>query len=48
MRAVIRLNDKKVFNSLKEAKEETGINNISACCRGKISHAGLFNGEYCN
>ena len=30
----------KIFSSLKEAKQETGINNISRCCRGITRKAG--------
>lgn len=45
---VICLNTNKIYNSLKEAGEDTGVkpNNISMCCRGKIQSAGkMLNGE---
>ena len=36
----------KVYCSIKQAYRDTGINNISACCRKKISTAGGYTWEY--
>lgn len=36
----------KIYSSLKEAKEKTGINNISAVCRGCLKTAGKLHWEY--
>lgn len=44
-RKIICLNTNTTYNSLKEAKEKTGINNISQCCRHIIKSAGKINGE---
>lgn len=45
--AVICKTTGKVYPSIKDAFNETGINNISACCRGKIKSAGKYNGKPC-
>lgn len=44
-RQIILINTGQIFNSIKEAHEATGINNISKCCRGKARSAGQINGE---
>lgn len=43
-RAVICLNNLKVFSSIKEAQVYYGINNIGICCRGKIKTCGKLDG----
>ena len=42
---VILINTGQIFDSIKEAHEATGINNISKCCRGQAKSAGKINGE---
>ncbi|WP_024347380.1 GIY-YIG nuclease family protein [Lacrimispora indolis] len=44
---VICLNTLKMYKNIKEAEKDTGIisSNISQCCRGKTSYAGIINGE---
>ena len=44
---VICLNTMKIYKDLNEAEQDTGIlhSNISQCCYGKTSYAGIINGE---
>lgn len=43
-KAVICLNNLKVFSSIKEAEAFYGINNVGICCRGKIKTCGKLDG----
>lgn len=47
--AVVQYKDGEIigrFKSIKEANLVTGVNNISACCRGEIKTAGGYNWHY--